>query len=118
MHTIYDPLDWYKGDSPWGGAIIPLSLYYGAMSMGGQEHKYVEGGKAVSFFGATEFRNVNGPVKVGVPYRSGGKFTCVGASSKTEFFWYDSYLDEKDSGKRVAEMRQMWRYFKTDSPLW
>ena len=118
IHTIQDPLDWHKGDSPWGGGILPLSFYYGAMSMGGPDHKYTEGVKAVSFFGATELRNVNGPVKVGVPYRSGGEFTCVGASPKTEFFWFDSYLDEKDSGKRVAEMRFLTRIMKASSPLW
>lgn len=61
---------------------------------------------------------VEGPIKVGVSYRTGGKFICVGASPKTEFFWYDSWLDERDTGKRVAEMRQMWRSFKADSPLW
>jgi len=59
LETIHDPLDWYRGNSPWGAAILPLSLYYGAMSMGGPDHKYTEGAKAVSFFGATEFRNVN-----------------------------------------------------------
>lgn len=118
LGTIHDPLDWHKGDSPWGGAILPLSLYYGAMSMGGPDHKYTQGAKAVSFFGATEFRHVNGPVKAGVSYRSGGEFTCVGASPKTEFFWFDSYLDEKDSGKRVAEMRHLTRIMKASSELW
>lgn len=118
IDTIHDPLDWHKGDSPWGDAILPLSSYYGAMSMGGPDHKYTQGAKAVSFFGATEIRHVNGPVKVGVPYRSGGKFACVGASPKTEFFWFDSYLEEKDGGNRVAEMRHLTRVMKASSALW
>lgn len=118
LSTIQDPLDWHRGGSPWGGAILPLSSYYGAMSMGGPDHRYTAGAKAVSFFGATELRHINGPVKAGVPYRSGGEFVCVGASPKTEFFWFDSYLDEKDSGKRVAEMRHLTRIMKASSAIW
>jgi hypothetical protein len=118
LSTIHEPLDWHNGNSPWGGGILPLSLYYGAMSMGGPDHKYTAGAKAVSFFGATEMRHINGPIKADVAYRSGGKFTCIGASPKTEFFWFDSYLDEKDSGKRVAEMRHLTRIMKASSALW
>jgi len=113
LETITDTLDWYRGDSPWGGAIIPPSVMYSAMQLapGGT-------GQAVGFFGATELRNVNGPIKVGVQYQASGKLVCVGASTKTEFFWYDSCLDEKESGKRVAEMRHMTRLMKASSPLY
>lgn len=45
---------------------------------------------------------VEGPIKVGVSYRTGGKFICVGASPKTEFFWYDSWPDERDTGKGLG----------------
>ena len=113
LETITDSLDWYKGDSPWGGAIAPPSVMYGAMQVGPEESP-----KAVGFFGGTELRNVNGPVKVGVPYRVSGKLVCVGISSKTEYFWFDSCLEEKDSGKRVAEMRHMYRFMKASSPLY
>ena len=113
LKTITDPLDWYRGDSPWGGAIVPPSAMYGAMQLrpeGIQE--------AVGFFGGTELCNINGPVNVGVPYKASGKVICVGASSKTEYFWFDSSLEERDSGKRVAEMRHMTRFMKASSPLY
>ena len=113
LETITDPLDWYRGDSPWGGAIVPPSAMYGALQVGPKEAP-----KAVGFFGATELRNINGPIKVGVPYRVSGKLVCVGASSKTEYYWFDSCLEEKDSGKRVAEMRHMTRFMKASSPLY
>jgi len=48
-----------------------------------------------------------------VPYQAKGKLICVGAGPKTEFIWYDVSLDEKDSGKKVAEMRQMTRWMKS-----
>ena len=113
LKTITDSLDWYKGDSPWGEAIVPPSVMYGAMQVGPKEAP-----EAVGFFGATELRNVNGPIKVGVPYRASGQLVCVGTSSKTEYYWFDSYLEERDSGKRVAEMRHMTRYMKASSPLY
>lgn len=113
LETITDTLDWYKGDSPWGGAIAPPSLMHRAMNINPPRSE-----EAVGFFGATELRNVNGPVKVDVPYRSGGKVVCLGASSKTEFYWNDTYLDEAETGKRVAEMRHMTRLMKASSPLY
>ena len=113
LETITDTLDWYKGDSPWGGSIIPPSVMYGAMQLAPGVAP-----EAVGFFGATELRNIDGPVKVGVPYKASGKLVCVGASPKTEYYWFDSYLEEKDSGKRVAEMRHMTRLMKASSPLY
>jgi hypothetical protein len=113
LETITDTLDWYKGDSPWGGSICPPSIMYRTMTL--SPERQVE---AVGFFGATELRNINGPVKVGVPYKAHGKLACVGASPKTEYYWFDSYLEEKETGKRVAEMRHMTRLMKASSSLY
>ena len=117
LETITDPLDWYTGDSPWGGPILyPAAMYHALMLT----PRIPEGRplNAVGFFGATEIRNIDGPIKVGVPYQAKGKLTCVGASRKTEYFWYDSYLEEKETGKRVAEMLKMTRFMKASSPLY
>lgn len=113
LETITDTLDWYKGDSPWGGSICPPSIMYRTMALSAERQV-----DAVGFFGATELRNINGPVKVGVPYQAHGKLVCVGASPKTEYFWFDSYLEEKETGKRVAEMRHMTRLMKASSSLY
>jgi hypothetical protein len=113
LEVITEPLDWYTGDSPWGGPIAIPSLMFGAMRVDFQIP--IQG---VSFQGATELRNVNGPVKVGVPYRAGGELICVGISSKTEYFWFDAYLEDEASGTRVAEMRMMRRFMKASSPLY
>jgi len=112
LETITDTLDWYRGDSPWGGAIAPPSVMFSALALNLDPIP-----KALQFFGATELRNVNGPVKVGVPYRVSGKVACAGAGGKTEFYWLDSCLEDED-GKRIAEMRHMYRYMKASSPLY
>jgi hypothetical protein len=115
LKTITDPLDWYRGRSPWGSSIAPPAVMAKAMMILPirEDGKTFEPPKAVGFYGATELHNINGPVKIGVLYRAKGKLICVGASSKTEFIWYDVSLDEKESGKRIAEMRQMTRWMKS-----
>ena len=113
LEITTDPMDWYKGESPWGGTILPPRTMFDALAL--LPSRKIE---AVSFYGATELRNVNGPVKVGVSYRASGKIVFVGTSPKTEYYWYDSWLEEKDSGKRVAEMRHMIRFMKASSPLY
>ena len=55
---------------------------------------------------------------VGVPYKTTGKIACVGASRKTEYFWLDSILTEKEGGKVVSSMRHMNRFMKAGSPLY
>ena len=96
-HYIYDPLDWYEKGSPWGASILPPSLYYFAMSKGDPNHRItIEEKRAAAFMGAEEVRNVNGPVMLDVPYVCGGQFVGLGSSPKTEFYWYDMWLNEKE----------------------
>ncbi len=112
LETITDTLDWYKADSPWGGAIVPPSLMYHALELNLEKLP-----DAAQFFGATELRNLNRPVKVGVPYRATGNVVCVASGGRTESYWFDSCLEDED-GKRIAEMRHMYRYMKVSSPLY
>ena len=114
---ITDPLPWYSGDSPWGGPIINASAAYGALILVPNLPKEQEEG-SVGFFGATEIKYINGPIKTDVPYKASGEIISVGTSSKTEFYWYDSLLEEKESGKQVAKMRKLIRKMKKSSPLY
>jgi hypothetical protein len=111
---ITDHLDYYKGTSPWGNSILSPTAIYGTMALGSNTLKATEI-KAVPFFGATEVRNINGPVMVGTPYVATGKIVCVGTSSKTEYYWQDCVLKEKESGKLIASIRHMNRFMKAGS---
>ncbi|HEY90530.1 MAG TPA: hypothetical protein G4O07_01730 [Dehalococcoidia bacterium] len=115
LETITDPLDWYKGNSPWGASILNPSSMYTALNVSFPPDRIAP---AVGFFGATELRNINGPLKANVPYRNTGKVICIGASPKTEFAWVDSELHEQESGKLIADMRHMTRWMKNSSPLY
>ena len=113
MNRIEDVIDWYTQKSPWGTTIVPPSMMWGLM---GLTPPFTTQG--VGFFGGTEIRYVNGPVKVDVNYHATGKVVAVGVTNRTEYFWFDSELREKSSGKLVAQMRHMTRWMKQGSPLY
>ena len=119
LRRITDQLEFYKANdkSPWGKAILYPTALFEAMGMG-FEHTSTDEYQAVPFFGATELRNINGPALIGVPYIARGKFICIGASRKTEYLWFDSTLEEKETGKIIASMRHLDRFMKAGSPLY
>lgn len=119
IYRITDQLEFYKGKekSPWKNAIFYPTAMYEAMALG-SERRDTEDFKAVPFFGATELRNINGPALIGVPYIAKGKYICIGASRKTEYVWFDSTLEEKETGKIIASMRHLDRFMKAGSPLY
>ncbi|MFN8508853.1 MAG: hypothetical protein U0547_14980 [Dehalococcoidia bacterium] len=112
-----EPMDWYRGDSPWGGPIVTPAGYVGLLYGQAIRSLRLSIGKVVGLFGAIEIRNVNGPLLVDTPYVVHGKVLAVGQSPKTEFFWYETYADDT-SGKRIAEHRMLLRFMKASSPLW
>jgi len=117
LKRITDQMEYYKSKdkSPWGNAIFYPTAMYEAMALGSERRPTAEF-KAVPFFGATELRNINGPAFIGVPYIAKGKYVCIGASRKTEYLWFDSTLEEKETGKVVASMRHLDRFMKAGSP--
>ncbi|MHA1992699.1 MAG: hypothetical protein ACW98A_17215 [Candidatus Hodarchaeales archaeon] len=119
LRRITDQLEYYKDKekSPWGNAIIYPTAMFEAMALG-YERTSTDEYKAVPFYGATELRNINGPALIGVPYIAKGKYVCIGASGKTEYFWLDSTLEEKETGKIIASMRHLNRFMKAGSPLY
>ncbi len=119
LRRITDQLEYYKGKykSPWGNAILYPTAMFEAMALG-FERTSTDEFKAVPFYGATELRNINGPALIGVPYITKGKYVCIGMSRKTEYFWLDSTLEEKETGKIIASMRHLNRFMKAGSPLY
>ena len=117
IKRITDKLEYYTDKSPWGNPVIYPTALFETMAFGFERITFREY-KAVSFYGATELRYVNGPALVDVPYIAKGKFVCIGVSSKTEYLWLDATLEEKETGKLVAIMRHLDRFMKAGSPLY
>ncbi len=110
-----EPLPWYAGESPWGGAIVTPTLMVRSLVAYTpllRERKV----RGVGLYGAIEIRNVNGPVFVGETYTAGGEVVARGQSPRSEYFWFESHLDDA-SGKRVAEMLMQLRFMKGSQDL-
>ena len=110
---ITEPLDWYVGDSPWGG---PIANPSGVVTLLWQKATRTFGahsGGAVGLFGAIEIRHHRGPVLVDRPYTVEGEIVAVGQSPKTEYVWFDTRASD-DEGV-VAAMRMQLRWMKASS---
>ena len=74
--------------------------------------------QGVGFYGASEVKSINGPILVGVPYIAQGKIVCIGVSKRTEYYWVDVTIEEKETEKEIASLRHMTRIMKMGSPLY
>ena len=110
---LEDTIEWYSKKSPWGPPIAPLSRIINFMQV---PLPFVP--QAVGFFGGTEIRFFNGPIKTDVSYQAKGKIIAVGVTGKTEYYWYESRLYERETDKLIAGMRHMTRFMKAGSPLY
>jgi hypothetical protein len=111
--SITEPLDWYFGDSPWGGPIANPSAVVGLLWQKATRTFGAHSGGAVGLFGAIEIRHHRGPVFVDRPYQVAGEIVAVGQSPKTEYVWFDTRAS--DAGGVVAAMRMQLRWMKASS---
>jgi hypothetical protein len=116
MQVITELLPWYVGDSPWGGPILTPTVLVHALTTAHGPFLSERKVKAVGLYGAIELRNINGPVFAGQTYRTSGEVIARGQSPKTEYIWYEAYL-EHPGGKRIAEMLMQLRFMKGSAEL-
>lgn len=112
-----EPLDWYSGDSPWGGPIVLPQQAVHVLYLAAVAHitpKVTERGGGVGLFGAIELANVRGPLRLGESYDLGGRILAVGESPKTEYLWFE--VTAADADGPVAEMVMQLRWMKASSP--
>jgi len=115
--AMTEPLDWYRGESPWGGPIAAPSGVVGLLYTQMLAETKEAMGEHVGLFGAIEIRFRAGPVFLDREYRVTGEVAAVSQTPKTEVLWFDSRaLDDRD--EPVAEMRMMLRQMKQSSPLY
>ena len=108
--TLTEPIDWYDGPSPWGGAVASPQTVIDLFSAAGVAGFGDRLGDAVAMYGALEVRHHRGPLLLGAEYDLEGKVVAVGQSPQTEYFWWDGTASD-DRGP-VATMRMMSRALK------
>ena len=116
---VTEPLDWYRGDSPWGGAVVVPQHMVHVLYLAGATHlntRVAQNGGGVGLFGAIELANVNGPLLLDRDYTFGGRILAVGESPKTEYTWFE--VTASDDRGPVAELLMQLRWMKASSPLY
>ncbi|HVM51764.1 MAG TPA: hypothetical protein VM262_01080 [Acidimicrobiales bacterium] len=116
---VTEPLDWYRGDSPWGGAVVAPQqlvhvLYTAAVAHIGPI--VAETGGGVGLFGAIEIANLDGPLQLDRPYDFGGRILAIGESPRTEYTWFE--VTASDDATPVSCMLMQLRWMKASSPLY
>lgn len=114
------PLDWYVGDSPWGGPICSPLTACRVLVAGMTDSIEKECGEFVGLYGAIEIRNHNGPLLLDTDYTVTGRVLDVADSPKTEVLWFTTearVAGEPDS-EPIASLTMMTRLLKDSSPLY
>jgi len=115
LDALTEPMDWYTGNSPWGGPILNPGLLVHAM-VAIQARMPVR--RAVGLYGAIEVRHLRGPVFAEHDYEVRGEILAVGVTPKTEYVWFESVMREPGGGEDIASMIMMLRFMKASSQLW
>ena len=118
-----EPLDWYTGDSPWGGPIATPQtcvhhLYSFAAAAIRRKASERGGGGGVGLFGAIELEQRSGPLLLGTTYSMRGRVLGIGQSPRTEYVWFETVAADPSSGEDRAAMVMQLRWMKASSPLY
>lgn len=115
LEATTEPLDWYTGDSPWGGPIVNPGMAVTILRAAERGIPMREN-KAVGLFGGIEVRFHAGPVFAERDYECSAELLAVGETPRSEYLWYESTLHE--GATPVASMVMMLRFMKASSGLW
>jgi hypothetical protein len=114
---VTEVLDWHRGESPWGGAVVVPQLVVHELHRVATAHldPLVAGnGDALGMFGALEIANVHGPLVVDRAYDMAVRIHALGDSPKAEHAWFE--VTASDGGAVVASLFMQQRWLKASSP--
>lgn len=109
-----EPLPEYTADP----AIVPPSTAVQVMRAGERDVLPRDGNTGVGLFGAIELQYLSGPVYADVEYTNNIRVLAVSETPKTEYFWYEAILRDKENKSDIASMLMMLRFMKASSKLW
>jgi hypothetical protein len=114
--VITEPLEWYWGDSPWGGPICTPVTMFRLLNAAFTLRETIT--DVVGLYGGIEVRVLDGPLFVDYDYVVQGRLLEAGSTPKSEYLWWESQLRDRESNKVVAEMLMMSRFMKASSTLY
>jgi hypothetical protein len=117
LGPITEPLPAYRGEGPWGGAVVPMS--HTVHSIIGIQRQLTENAiEATGLYGALELQYRHGPLIADRDYVASARIVALTESPKTENMWWECTYADPESGDDVVSVLQYLRFMKASSPLW
>lgn len=118
-NLVTEVLDWHRGDSPWGAAVVVPQLFVHELHRAATAYLdplVAANGDALGMFGALEIAKVNGPLVVDREYEMTARIHALGDSPKAEHAWFEVTASDADTGTTVATLFMQQRWLKASSP--
>lgn len=87
LERITERSPWYDGDSPWGGAVVPLEMISVLTEYTGHSAGFPVKGPSVGLFADQEIKLIDGPLMVDTPYVIRREVVAMSESRRTESYW-------------------------------
>jgi hypothetical protein len=115
LESITESSPWYRGDSPWGGPIIPFEMVSVLTMSTSPQAGFKRREPSVGLFIDLEVRMLAGPLLVGREYRLEREILALSESRRTESFWTSTTVFDSEQ-RAVAEVLLHEGVFKDSYP--
>jgi hypothetical protein len=104
LEVMTEVAEWHRSDrNPWGRRILPFEMINVLCYRTSNQWLPIPE-RAVGLFVHLEVQMTSGPVFVGHPYRLERRILGLGESWRTESFWLETCVRDRDSGLLVARV--------------
>ena len=104
LKKITETHEFYEGDTPWGGAVIPLEMISVLTNYTSDRSGFRTKGPAIGLFAGQQIKMIDGPLMIGKDYLLEREIIALSESRRTESNWTLTRVLCADSKKRKAEV--------------
>ena len=104
LEKITEPHEFYEGETPWGGPVIPLEMISVLTNYTSSLSGFRIRGPAIGLFASQEVKIIDGPLMIGKDYLLEREIIALSESRRTESNWTLTRVLCADSKKLKAEV--------------
>ena len=104
LEKITENHEFYEGDTPWGGAVIPLEMISVLTNYTSDRSGFRTKGPAIGLFAGQQIKMIDGPLMIGKDYVLEREIIALSESRRTESNWTLTRVLCADSKKLKAEV--------------
>ena len=104
LKKITETHEFYEGETPWGGAVIPLEMISVLTNYTSSQSGFKSKGPAIGLFAGQQIKMIDGPLMIGKDYLLEREIIALSESRRTESNWILTRVLSADSKKVKAEV--------------